>query len=241
LGLRCGLLGGFDGSLFEIARVTTVDIAPGVVLGRAACDIRVRRGEAFEVTAVVAPGWVIDAVESVEWPSPDTRDGPVMPGSSRAVVEPPEWSVMNDAGRSVLKIGMSVAATPARNLGLRVSGHRAGVAAGKAVSVAEIDMLRFEGEAEGLAVIAFKTNPDTAIEIEGGKAEGMPLDPRLAGMVEEGSLRAWAVAGQSAPDWEARLVRRRPPLDVLARVRVTARGFAPGAERIEELGRYRLI
>jgi hypothetical protein len=210
-------------AVFEIARVTTVDIAPGVVLGRAACDIRVRRGEAFEVTAVVAPGWVIDAVESVEWPSPDTRDGPVMPGSSRAVVEPPEWSVMNDAGRSVLKIGMSVAATPARNLGLRVSGHRAGVAAGKAVSVAEIDMLRFEGEAEGLAVIAFKTNPDTAIEIEGGKAEGMPLDPRLAGMVEEGSLRAWAVAGQSAPDWEARLVRRRPPLDVLARVRVTAR------------------
>ncbi len=209
--------------VFEIARLTTVDIAPGVILGRVACDVRVRRGEAFEVTAVVASGWVVDAVEAVEWPSADARDDAAMRRETQAVVEPPEWSVVSDAGRSVLKIGMSVAATPARSLGLRISGHRAGVAAGKGVTVAEIDMLRFEGEADGLAVIAFKTNPDTAVEIDGAKAEATPLDPRLAGMVEEGSVRTWTAAGQSAPDWEARLVRRRPPLDVRATVRVTTR------------------
>ena len=39
----------------DVMRVTTVDLSPVVVVGRAACDVRVRRGEAFDLTARITP------------------------------------------------------------------------------------------------------------------------------------------------------------------------------------------
>lgn len=35
----------------EVARVTTVDVSPGIVIGRAACDIRVNSDTAFDLRA----------------------------------------------------------------------------------------------------------------------------------------------------------------------------------------------
>ena len=207
---------------WEVARVTTIDLSPGVVLGRAACEIRVLRGEAFELTGRIAPGWIVDAVEAVEWTPPNDWQTPRR-RTAPIVGEPLDWKVVREKDRSTLRIGLTVAATPARSLGLRITGHRAGTALGAAFSSAEIDMVCLDGEAAGLAVIAFKTNVDTTVEVDGGQLIADALEPRLASLVEEGGTRAWAAAGTPAPSWEARLVRRRPPLDVLAQVRLTAR------------------
>ena len=211
----------------DVARVTTVDIAPTVVLGRAACDVRVIRGEAFSLAGRVAPGWFIDSVEAVDWPpSGEAIDEPRRrePQVSGELLE---WKVVanpEEGGQgSILRIGLVAAATPARSLGLRITGHRAGGAAGAAFSSAELDMVRLEGEADGLAAIGFKTNPETTIEIDGVAADAGLVNPRLAALVEETGVRTWAPAGSVATAWEARLIRRRPPLDVLAQIRLTAR------------------
>ena len=77
----------------DVVRVTTVDLSPGVVVGRATCDVRVRRGEAFGLTARITPGWFIDSVEAITLPTPAelaeaprrrrTSRGPGLEGASR--------------------------------------------------------------------------------------------------------------------------------------------------------------
>lgn len=208
---------------WDVARVTTIDIAPAIVLGRAACDIRVPRGEAFDVKGRVAPGWIIDSVETVEWPQVGDRILPPRRRLAPAAGEPVEWKVVRDGQQATLRIGLTVAATPARGLGLRITGHRAGVPLDATFSAAEIDMVSLEGESVAQSIIAFKTNPDATVEPVAGRFLDEPLPPRLAALAEDGATRGWVAAGALLPAWEARLVRRRPPLDAHVQVRLTAR------------------
>ena len=112
----------------EVARVTTVEISSGAVLGRAACDLRVLDGEVFDVSARIAPGWIIDAVDLVEWPVAGAVEGGVArpPAAGDAV----DWRVVRSETESALRVGLAVGATANRGLGLRVSGHRAGIPPG---------------------------------------------------------------------------------------------------------------
>ena len=208
---------------WDVARVTTIDITPAIVLGRAACDIRVLRGEAFDVKARVSPGWIIDSVEAVEWPQAGDRILPPRRRSAPVAGEPVEWKVVRDGPQATLRVGLTVAATPARGLGLRITGHRAGVPLDASFSSADIDMVSLEGEAADQAIIAFKTNPDATVEPVAGRFLDEPLAPRLVTLAEDGATRGWAAAGARLPAWEARLVRRRPPLDAYVQVRLTAR------------------
>jgi hypothetical protein len=208
---------------WDVARVTTIDIAPAIVLGRAACDIRVLRGEAFDVKGSVAPGWIIDSVEAVEWPQAGDRILPPRRRAAPAAGEPVEWKVVRDGPQATLRIGLTVAATPDRGLGLRITGHRAGVPLDTSFSAADIDMVSLEGESAAQSIIAFKTNPDATVEPIAGRFLEEPLPPRLAMLAEEGATRGWAAAGARLSAWEARLVRRRPPLDAHVQVRLTAR------------------
>lgn len=208
---------------WDVARVTTIDIAPAIVLGRAACDIRVLRGEAFDVKGRVAPGWIIDSVEAVEWPQAGDRILPPRRRSAPAAGEPVEWKVVRDGQQATLRIGLTVAATPARGLGLRITGHRAGVPLDASFSAADIDMVSLEGESAAQSIIAFKTNPDATVEPVAGRFLDEPLPPRLAALAEDGATRGWVAVGASLSAWEARLVRRRPPLDAQVQVRLTAR------------------
>jgi hypothetical protein len=208
---------------WDVARVTTIDIAPAIVLGRAACDIRVLRGEAFDVKGRVAPGWIIDSVEAVDWPQAGDRTMPPRRRSAPAAGEPVEWKVVRDGQQATLRIGLTVAATPARGLGLRITGHRAGVPLDASFSAADIDMVSLEGESAAQSIIAFKTNPDATVEPVAGRFLDEPLLPRLAALAEDGATRGWVAVGASLPTWEARLVRRRPPLDARVQVRLTAR------------------
>jgi hypothetical protein len=208
---------------WDVARVTTIDIAPAVVLGRAACDIRVLRGEAFDVKGRVAPGWIIDSVEAVEWPQPGDRIAPPRRRAAPSAGEPVEWKVVRDGSQATLRIGLTVAATPASGLGLLITGHRAGVPLDASFSGADIDMVSLEGESADQSIIAFKTNPDATVEPVTGRFLEEPLAPRLAALAEDGAARGWTSTGARLPAWEARLVRRRPPLDAQVQVRLTAR------------------
>lgn len=204
----------------DVQRVTVVDFAPGVVVGVATCDVGVRRGEAFDLTGLIAPGWFIDTVDAVGWASAAFGDDPGALQEARAA-EPLEWKVVRDARGDVLRIGLTAAAVPGRRLRLRITGHRAGAAAGAAFSASEIDMVRLVGDTEGVAAIGFKTSAEQAVEISG--ADIGAVDPRLASLVDEPAVRAWAAVGGRSSSWQVKLVRRRPPLDVQAQVRLTVR------------------
>lgn len=112
----------------DAARITTVEISAGAVLGRAACDIRVVSGEAFEVTAQLGSGWFIDSVEAVDWMGIDAAGGMAEgdfggsrfaePDPSRAI----DWRVVRSDGVSELRIGLAEAATRSR---ARLADHGA--------------------------------------------------------------------------------------------------------------------
>jgi hypothetical protein len=223
----------------DVMRVTTVDLSPVVVVGRAACDVRVRRGEAFDLTARITPGWFIDSVEAITLPTPaELADAP----RRRTTDEPAaalDWKVLRDTRGDVLRIGLIAAVTPARGLGLRITGHRAGIALGEDFSTAELDMVRLDGESDRSALIDLRTSPETTVEFTHEHASAQdrpaPVDPtqadfhavgpdgRLAVLMEEGAARARMWTGFRAGSRAARLVRRRPPLDARTQVRLTVR------------------
>jgi len=205
---------------FDVARVTTVEITPNAVIGRAACDVRVTGGEAFDIVARVAPGWIIDAVDTID------RDEPVDDGGPR-VGGPPapalDWRVVPSPAGDALRIGLPPAEAERRGIGLRISGHRGRLAPGAGFTTGDIDMVRFEGEAADAAVIDLRTDADAFVEIDGRPAGWFDVGGRLAPLVEEGKARGRLRGGDRAGDVEARLVRRRPPLDVRVDVRLEPR------------------
>lgn len=214
----------------DAARITTVEISPGTVLGRAACDVRVVSGEAFGVTASLGTGWFIDSVEAVDWEAADPADDPAAgeSGSPRAAGvqdagRAVDWRVVRSAGVGELRIGLAEAATRSRSLGLRITGHRRGVPVGGEFDVADMDMVRLEGETAGSALVEFRVGPEAVIEVEGSPIGLVPAEGRFAALVEPGSPRGRLVGGDRLASRTARLVRRRPPLDALTRVQLDAR------------------
>ena len=202
---------------FDVARVTTVEISPSAVLGRAACDVRVVDGEAFELVARIAPGWIIDAVEPVTL----ADEGP-----RRAILGdelPLEWRTVRGPDGNMLRIGLPVALTPADVLGLRISGHRPRIAVGAPFTAAEIDMVRLPGESADAALVDFKVGPEAVVEVDGEPAGWLRARGRLAQLVEEGTLRARIGGSDQASNREVRVVQRRPPLDADVEVRLDAR------------------
>lgn len=204
----------------DVARVTTVELSPGQVLGRAACDLRVVTGETFAVTARVAPGWIIDAVEMVD-PFDLAAD---VEDRRRGTNVDVDWRTTRGRdGGEELRIGLALAATPQRSLGLRVVGHRQGVPLGGEFRTSDMDMVRFDGEAADSAVIDFHVGPAASVEVAGAPVGIFAVSPRLERLVEPGTLRGRIPGGERAADRRARLVQRRPPLDVRVDVQLAAR------------------
>jgi len=208
---------------FDVARVTTVEISPEAVLGRVACDVRVVDGEAFELVGRLAPGWVIDSVEATAWPA----NGDVVVGSSREASggseTPCDWRTVRSPAGATLRIAWSMAATPEVVVGLWIRGHRPRIPIGETFSTADIDMVRFPGESADSALIDFKVGSDALVEIAGEPAPWLRSRGRLASLIEDGTLRARVRGSDQAPDREARVVQRRPPLDAEVEVQLDAR------------------
>lgn len=197
----------------DTARVTTVDISPGTVLGRTTADVRVVAGQVFDITADVARGWFIDSVEAID--APRGRDG-----EAAAPGRPLEWRVVRSLQGSELRIGLAEAATPRRGVGLRITGHRSGLPLGAEFSSDDIDMVRFPGEQ---AMLEFQLGPTAVLESPGGPLGLDPLPERLAPLSGLVSARARIAAGDRAPAVRTRLVRRRPPVQAEVGVELVAR------------------
>lgn len=211
----------------DVARVTTVDVSPGAVVGRAACDIRIRAGETFGLVARVAPGWFIDAVEAVDWEAAPPLSSPDAPAAARGGVADPtrriDWRVERGPEAAELRIDLAEAATRNRGLGLRITGHRRGVAIGERFVTSEMEMLRFAGESADEVLIDFRVGPEAVIEVGGDPIGILAADGRLARLVEPGPSRGRMRGGPRSASREARLVRRRPPLDADVQVQAVAR------------------
>ena len=204
----------------DVARVTTIDLSRGRVLGRAACDLRVLTGETYTVTAAVLPGWLIDSVQLVE-----PFDSATEPDARHAdESQPVAWQATSSRdGPAELRIDLPLAATPRRGVGLRVNGHRSGVPLGGKFRVADMDMVRFEGETGDGTAVDFNVGPEAVVEIGGAPLGVMPISARLARLVEPGAARARLQGGQRAADRTGRVLQRRPPLDARVDVRLVAR------------------
>jgi hypothetical protein len=190
--------------------------------------VRVEAGEAFGISALIAPGWFIDAVEAVDWqadPGPDAADaaesGRALPAidTTRAI----DWRVVRTPGVAELRIDLAEAATRNRSLGLRIKGHRRGVPLGGTFVTADMDMVRLDGEAPGNALLDFRVGPEAVVEIDGSPIGILAAEGRFAPLVEPGSARARIPGGVRAAAREARLVQRRPPLDADVQVQLVAR------------------
>ena len=205
----------------DTARVTTVEVSPGAVLGRSACEVRVVAGEAFALSGRVMPGWIIDSVEAVDWVG--GRDDAVRTRAVPAAERRLDWRVERAPTGNTLRIGLSEAATPSRELGLRITGHRPGIPLGGDFATGDMDMVRLDGESAATALIDVKVGPEALVEIDGEPAGWLPADNRLAPLVEEGPARARIRGGERQTSREARVVQRRPPVDARVQVRLTAR------------------
>jgi hypothetical protein len=211
-GAAVGVAVGSRAAILDTSRVTTVDILPGTVLGRTAVDVRVVAGQVFGLNADVAPGWFIDSVATVDWATgrePGVSAGP-----------PPEWRVVRSPRGSELRIGLPLAATPRRGLGLLINGHRSGLPLGAEFSSDDMDMLRFPGET---AALEFQLGPNVVLEAAGGSLGLEPVSQRLEPLVARTAPRARIPAGERAPAARARLVRRRPPVEAEVAVDLVAR------------------
>lgn len=212
------------GPSLDIARVTAVDVAAARVLGVAMCDVRVERGEAFALSGRVSPGWIIDAVE---WVEPVTPGDEVAVGTGVSLTglsdELLDWRVSADAGGSLLRMGLAAAATPQRPLGLRITGHRAGADVGLPFPVRDLEMVVLDGETDGQTALALRAAPDTTLEIDPAPPATPAAGARLQALVGQGPVRSWLPAGVGLPAAEARLVQRRPPIAVHARIGLSVR------------------
>ncbi len=223
----------------DVMRVTTIDLSPVVVVGRAACDVRVRRGEAFDLTARITPGWFIDSVEAITLSTPAESADALRLRNADEPATALDWKVLRDTRGDVLRIELIAAVNPARGFGLRITGHRGGIALGEDFSTAELDMVRLDGESDRSALLDLRTSPETTVEfthelaslqdrppvVDPTQADFQAVGPdgRLAVLMEEGAARARMWAGFRAGSRIARLARRRPPLDARTQVRLTVR------------------
>lgn len=192
----------------DIARVTTVDISTGAVTGRAAANVVVRRGEAFELEGRIAAGWIVDAVE--------------LAGEHRV----PEWGVETDGDGAVLRIGLVEGGRPGSALDLRIVGHRPALPQERSFPSTDLDMVRLRGETESQSIIDIRANAETTLLVGGLAEVAVPaaeLSDRLRRLAETGSPRARVAAGTLAQPSEITILRRRPPVDVKTQIRLTVR------------------
>lgn len=217
---------------FDVARVTTVEMSPRALIGRSLCDIRIVDGEAFEITARLAPGWIPDSVELLEW-ADEAAGGEQPPLKPASTALPLDWRFVQSPGGDSLRIALPLAATTARGLGLRVVGHRAGIQPGAAFMTSDIDMVRFDGEAAGMAVIDIKTAADSFMEVDDAPIGMLPAEGRLARLVEGDVIRGRIAGGDLSPHRRGRLVTRRPPVEADVAVRLETR-----EERLAETFRF---
>jgi hypothetical protein len=211
---------------FDVARVTSVELTREQVVGRANCDVRVVSGEAFGIEGRIMKGWVIDSVEAVEWGAGQEQnpaDRQRVPVAESRVLEWAGADLPARDGVRPLRIALDAAVTPARGIGLRITGHRLGVPFDGNFETGDMDMVRFDGESADTAVVDFRPAPEAIVEVGGLAVGGFEVAERLTPLVEETAPRGRIRGGARAASRTAVLVRRRPPIDATVAVDLAVR------------------
>jgi hypothetical protein len=209
---------------FDVARVTMVDVSPGVLLGSSLCDVRVQSGVAFELRGQVTPGWFIDSVEPIGDPRKSTRTSTsVAAGPAAGDTQGFDWRVIRGAGGDELLISLPLAAAPGKPVSIRINGHRAGIPAGTSLPALRADMVRLDGEAAGMAWLEFRSSPETTVEVEHAEGGGDRLDPRVAALSGSGGWRARVPVDRLGSTSSIRFLRQRPPIEVRTQIRMGVR------------------
>ncbi len=218
---------------FDVARVTTVDVSSASLIGRAACDIHVRRGSVHSIVGHISKEWFIDSVEPLI-----AEDRAVKRGveteqfiSDRAQSDlgkelgiSYEWKIVRGKNGDQLVLDLPRAIHDGENLRIRITGHRRGVPAGAQIRSTDADMIQLVGEISEQAWVDLRTSPETTlVKVKGLQNEPL-FEPRLTSLAEEGVWRQRVAVGRLASPEVFRFLRRRPPLEVLAQSQFTVRG-----------------
>ena len=190
----------------QVQRVTTVDISAGSVIAQAACEISVERGELFELTGQVAPGWLIDSVE--------------IPGRA----ERADWRVEAAAEGSRLRVGLVSGVSRGSTVRVNVMGHRGPLREGEPFARSSLEMLKLSNEQA--AALEIRTNAEMTIDGAGQTVDSVPLDqlpPGLRKLAGDSGVRLRLLVRDGDDRRTLRLLRRRPPIDVQTQVRLTVR------------------
>ena len=134
-----------------------------------------------------------------------------------------DWRVVRDRWGDRLRIGFPTAVTPERGFVLRIVGHRAGMATEEPFACADMDMVRLDGEADGMAILALASSAETTIELDRPSSPPATVPERLEGLYGETAIRAWIPIDGPAAAATASLLDRRPPVEADTRVRLTVR------------------
>ena len=218
---------------FDVARVTTVDVSSASLIGRAACDIYVRRGSVHSIVGRIGKEWFIDSVEPLIAEDTVTERGTpteqVIPDRLQRDVGnvlgvPYEWKVVRGKNEDQLILDLPRAIHDGESLRIRITGHRRGVPAGGQIRSTDADMVQLIGEISDQAWIDLRTSPETTlVKIKGPENETF-FEPRLTLLAEQGVWRERVPVGRLATPKVFRFLRRRPPLEVLAQSQFTVRG-----------------
>ena len=218
---------------FDVARVTTIDVSSASLIGRAACDIRVRRGNLHRITGRIGKQWFIDSVEPLvstnTFIQPDGRSGGIVAGNlqsdvSKALGGTYDWKIVRSKERDKFVLELPRAVQDGENLRLRITGHRRGVLAGTQIRSIADDMIQISGEASEQVWLDLRTSPETTLVEVGDVQDETLFDPRLIFLTESGVWRKRVPVGRFAAPREFRFLRRRPPLEVVAQSQLTVRG-----------------
>ena len=218
---------------FDVARVTTVDVSSASLIGRAACDIYVRRGSVHSIAGRIGKEWFIDSVEPLIAEDRAVKRGVeteqyisdrVQSDLGKELGVSYEWKIVRGKNGDRLVLDLPKAIHDGESLRIRITGHRRGVPAGGQIRSTDVDMIQLVGEVSEQAWVDLRTSPETTlVKVKG--AENEPLfEPRLTLLAEEGVWRQRVAVGRLASPEVFRFLRRRPPLEVLAQSQFTVRG-----------------
>lgn len=192
----------------EVSRVTSVDLSPASVAARAAALLRVSRGEVFDISGRVGPGWFVDAVEV------DGAYGPA------------EWRVDRDGAGAVLRISLVDGLAAGREARLRVVGHRAALPYGRPIGEERLEMVRFDGERADETFVDLRADAESTLFVTGRDGPAPSTDrlpERVRGLCEPQPPRVRLPGGLVAGRRRLTILRRRPPVDVVTSIRATVR------------------
>ena len=218
---------------FDVSRVTTVDVSSASLIGRAACDIHVRRGSVHSIVGRIRKEWFIDSVEPLiaedttgtrgEGTEEFTSEGP-RSDLGKELRPSYEWKVVRGKNGDQFVLDLPQAVHDGESLRIKIIGHRRGVPAGTLMRSTDADMIQLVGETTEHAWLDLRTSPETTLVKVKGPGNELPFEHRLTQLAEEGVWRQRVPVGLFTEPTVFRFLRRRPPLEVLTQSQFTVRG-----------------